>query len=264
MLVFYQIEINPVTNPRTGRVDRPVDDRGPTSEEVPAAIAAVAALEDPTRRALYRYIVAAPKPVGREQAATALDLPHHVVRFHLDRLSAAGLLQIEYKRPAGRGGPGAGHPTKLYRPATANYAVSLPERRYDSAGAVLTRAVAAAMREGTPVDEALRLAAGETGHAIGAKAKPHGIRRRGRHGALPAALATLDSCGFVPRPDKDSYVLANCPFQMLAKVEPEVICRMNLAFVGALLDEIGVRSATPRLDPADGRCCVTLRLMQTG
>lgn len=51
-------------------------------------------------------------------------------------------------------------------------------------------------------------------------------------------------------------MLANCPFRTLAQAEPDVICRMNVALVGALLDEIGVRSATARLDPGDGRCCV--------
>jgi predicted ArsR family transcriptional regulator len=241
-------------------VDRPFGEEGSTREEVPAAIAAVAALEDPTRRALYSYVAAAGEPVGREEAAAALELSHHVARFHLDRLSVAGLLQVEYKRPAGRGGPGAGHPTKLYRPAPAEYAVSLPERRYDIAGGVLTRAVATAMRDGTPVGQALELAAGETGRGIGAKAKPHGVRLRRQRATLAAALKTLDSCGFAPRPDAKGYVLANCPFRALAKDEPQVICQMNLAFVGALLDEIGLPSATPRLDPAEGRCCVTLRL----
>lgn len=245
-------------------MDRPFGEEGSASEEAPAAIAAVAALEDPTRRALYHYVAGAGQAVGREQAAAALGLPHHVARFHLDRLLAVGLLQVEYKRPSGRGGPGAGHPTKLYRPASAEYAVNLPERRYDLAGTVLTRAVATAMRDGTPVSHALELAAGDTGRTIGAKTKPHGIRRRRQRGALSAALATLDSCGFAPRPDGNGYVLANCPFQKLAKDEPEVICQMNLAFVAALLEEIGVPSGAPQLDPAEGRCCVTLRVDQGG
>lgn len=70
--------------------------------EFPAAVAAIAALDDPIRRALYRYIAAQGGPVGREDAAAAAGVPRHVARFHLDRLYEAGLLEVEYRRPAGR------------------------------------------------------------------------------------------------------------------------------------------------------------------
>src|SRR5215470_10018214 len=49
----------------------------------------------PTRRALYRYIAAQSVPVGREDVAAAVGVPHHVARFHLDRLHEAGLLEVE-------------------------------------------------------------------------------------------------------------------------------------------------------------------------
>jgi predicted ArsR family transcriptional regulator len=239
-------------------VSAPADEERSGNEEIPAAVAAIAALGDPTRRTLYRYIVAQDGAVGREQAAEALGIARHVARFHLDRLHEAGLLEVEYKRPAGRGGPGAGHPTKLYRPAAAEYAVSVPERRYDIAAEVLTRAVATAMEGGKPVGQALEEAAGQTGRAIGTKARPRGARLRRGRTALVAAVDALDGCGFAPRREGDGYVLANCPFRTLAQAEPDVICRMNLALVGGLLDEIGVRTAATRLDPADGRCCVTV------
>jgi predicted ArsR family transcriptional regulator len=95
--------------------------------EFPAAVTAIAALGDPTRRALYRYIAAQSVPVGREDAAAAVGVPHHVARFHLDRL-------------------------------------------------------------------------------------------------------------------------------------PEVVCRMNLALIASALDAAGARTASAHLDPAEGRCCVTVRL----
>lgn len=232
----------------------------PGREEVPPAVAAIAALGDPTRRSIYRYVVAQDAAVGRERVAEAVGIAHHVARFHLDRLHDAGLLEVDYKRPAGRGGPGGGHPTKLYRPATAEYAVSVPERRYDMAGEVLTRAVATAIDGGKPIGQALEESAAQAGRAIGAEARPRAGRLGRRRTALAAAVEALDSCGFAPRREGDVYVLANCPFRALAQTEPDVICRMNLSLVTALLDEIGVRSATARLDPADGRCCVTARM----
>ena len=224
-----------------------------------AAVAAVAALNDPTRRALYRYVVAQGVPVGRERAAAAVGVAPHVARFHLDRLHDAGLLDVESRRPAGRAGPGAGRPTKLYRPTTADFAVSVPERRYDIVGLVLSRAVATSLDEGTPLGQALEEAADEAGRGIGRHARaPRGPLRRKR-AALAAAVDCLDACGFGPRADGDGYVLGNCPFRALAQEEPDVVCRMNLALVRGLLDEVGVPTANAGLDPAEGRCCVTVK-----
>ena len=226
----------------------------------PAAVAAIAALGDPTRRALYRYIAAQAVPVGREDAAAAVGLPHHVARFHLDRLHEAGLLEVEYKRPAGRAGPGAGRPAKLYRPGPAEFSVSVPERRYDLAGLVLTQAVATAMASDTPAAEALEEAAGEAGRAIGEAARARADGTGDGAGSLAAAVETLDAYGFSPRAEGDGYALGNCPFHALSVQFPEVVCRMNLALIASALDAAGARTASARLDPAEGRCCVTVRL----
>lgn len=235
-----------------------------SGEEFPAAVAAIGALGDPTRRALYRYVAAQRAPVGREDAASAVGIPRHVARFHLDRLQDAGLLQIEYTRPAGRGGPGAGHPTKLYRPTTTEFAVSVPERRYDIAGLVLTRAVATAIESDIPVASALEDAAGETGRTMGRAAKPPSGHAEPHAASVAVALETLDTYGFAPRAENGGYVLANCPFRALAQQAPEVVCQMNFALVTSLLQEIGVRTASAQLDSADGRCCVTVRSAMPG
>jgi predicted ArsR family transcriptional regulator len=228
--------------------------------EFPAAVAAIAALGDPTRRALYRYIAARGVPVGREDAAAAVGVPHHVARFHLDRLHEAGLLEIEYRRPAGRGGPGAGRPAKLYRPGLAEFSVSIPGRRYDLAGLVLAQAVAAAIASDTPAAQALEEAAGEAGRAIGEAARAPADGTGDEAGSLAAALETLDAFGFSPRAEGSGYALGNCPFHALSAQLPEVVCRMNLALISSTLEAAGARNASAHLDPAEGRCCVTVRL----
>src|SRR5215831_7066106 len=166
--------------------------------KIPVAVTAIAALGDPTRRALYQYIAAQDSPVGRDDAAAAVGVPHHVARFHLDRLHEAGLLEVEFKRPPGRSGPGAGRPAKLYRPGPAEFSVSIPERRYDLAGLVLTRAVGTAMAGDTPAAQALEEAAGEAGRAIGEAARAHAHGAGDEAGSLAAALETLDGYGFSP------------------------------------------------------------------
>ena len=35
---------------------------------------------------------------------------------------------------------------------------------------------------------------------------------------------------------------------------------MNLALIASALGAVGVRTASAHLDPAEGRCCVTVRL----
>src|SRR3954452_16102013 len=122
--------------------------------------AGIGALADDTRRGLYSYVASQPQPVGREQAATALGLAMHTANFHLDRMVAEGLLEVEYRRLSGRTGPGAGRPSKLYRRAAREFAVSLPPRRYDLVGDILAAAVTRA-GSGAALDDALEEAARE-------------------------------------------------------------------------------------------------------
>ena len=93
-------------------------------------ITAIAALGDDTRRALFGFVARAPEPVGRDEAAAALELPRSTAAFHLDRLVEAGLLITEHRRLSGRSGPGAGRPAKLYAVAPGEIVASAPERHY--------------------------------------------------------------------------------------------------------------------------------------
>ena len=110
-------------------------------DELGDQLAGVGVLAEPARRTLYQYVVGEPAPVSREQAAAAIGIPVHSVKFHLDKLVAAGLLEVEYRRLTGRSGPGAGRPAKLYRRSAREVALSVPPRRYDLVGEVLAGAV---------------------------------------------------------------------------------------------------------------------------
>jgi predicted ArsR family transcriptional regulator len=211
-----------------------------------AQIASVAALDEPLRRSLYRYVVAQQAPVGREQAAAAVGVALHTAKFHLDRLVAEGLLDVEYARPPGRGGPGAGRPAKLYRRAAREIAVTIPERHYDLAAGVLAAAVEAATHDAIPVAEALDAASRATGRELGA----------GTDGDLPEVLART---GYEPYEDGDGrLVLANCPFHRLAERYTELVCGMNLGLIDGVLETIGADGRHAELDPAPGRCCVVI------
>jgi predicted ArsR family transcriptional regulator len=221
------------------------------------AVAAIAALADPTRRALYRHVVSHTESVGRREAADALRIPQHVARFHLDRLHDVGLLDVEYRRPPGRRGPGAGHPTKRYRRSATEFSVKLPEERYDVAGLIMAKALTDAGAGESPVVAALERAAAEAGKSLGQGAPRNVGRRRTRARPFDAARDVLDGQGFETHRDGRDVVLTNCPFRSLASEYPALICEMNLAFVEGLLAETNT-AAVARLDPAPGRCCVRI------
>jgi len=218
-------------------------------EERAAQLEAIALLAEPVRRELYRYVVERGE-VGREEAARALGISRALAAFHLDRLAAAGLLHVRYRRLTGRSGPGAGRPAKLYRRASTEFRVSLPERRYE----LLAQILAAGLREAGD-GEALRAAARAAGSAVGER-----IRRSGRRATLAVVRRALAEEGFEPADEGGGIVrLRNCPFEALARVDPDLVCRANLWFMEGLLGAAGLDGLVAELDPSPGACCVVFR-----
>jgi predicted ArsR family transcriptional regulator len=208
--------------------------------------AGIGALADETRRRLYAYVAAQREPVGREQAAHALDLALHTASFHLDRLAAEGLLEVDYRRLSGRAGPGAGRPSKLYRRADREFAVSLPPRRYDLVGEILATAVDRTTR-GVPLDRSLAECAHEEGVSLG--------RGSGASGTLDGLAAVLATQGYEPTVADRTVELANCPFDALARNHTDLVCSLNRSYVQGVADGLGC-GVTARLEPEPGHCCV--------
>lgn len=227
-------------------------------DDFAAQVSGVGALAEPARRALYRFVVAQPEPVSRDQAAAGVELPRHTVKFHLDKLVAEGLLDTEYRRLSGRRGPGAGRPTKLYRRSDRQVAVTLPPRHYDLVGRILADAVEDAARDGGPVLDAVQRAAADVGHRLGAEWPDRGSVAA----PLDELAAVLAAHGYEPRVQDDGMVLANCPFHALADEHVALVCGMNLHLIAAVVDELGHTSVRAGLDPAPNRCCVRLTTTQ--
>lgn len=208
-------------------------------------VESIAALGEPVRRSLYRFVVGARRPVSREEAADGVGVALHVAKFHLDRLVQDGLLETEYSRPPGRTGPGAGRPAKLYRRTDREVAVSLPGRNYELAAQVLAAAVATNARTSTPLDRALRTAATEAGRRLAGAGNEDAIDILARNGYEPYATDT-------------GIELGNCPFHSLAADHTELVCGLNLDLLRAMVRRLDDRTLRARLDPGPGRCCVTL------
>jgi predicted ArsR family transcriptional regulator len=226
-----------------------------------AQIAGVAALDQPLRRDLYAMIAAKDGWVGRDEAAEALGVPRSVAAFHLDKLAAAGLLQTRYERTSGRTGPGAGRPAKVYRRSALEVSVSLPERQYDLAGALLSDAVLASTETGCPVDEALTAAARGAGAEAGSAARTELAERTSAKAIRHAAMGALRELGYEPREDRGEILLANCPFHRLAERHRTLICGMNLDLLTGLAEGMDITDRLePSLQPTPGMCCVRLRV----
>jgi predicted ArsR family transcriptional regulator len=210
-----------------------------------ARLAAVASIHDPLRRALFDFVSASATAVGRDEAAQSLGMARATAAFHLDRLVDDGVLTVEFKRLSGKTGPGSGRPAKLYRRASEELLVSIPERHYDLAGSVLASSIEESDRTGEPARQALARVATEHGRELGKRA-----------GSLQSALLTG---GYEPREAADGgTILANCPFHSLAVTHTDVICHANVNLLRGVAEGAEDTEHAIVFDPCDGRCCVRI------
>ena len=56
----------------------------------------------------------------------------------------------------------------------------------------------------------------------------------------------------------DEVCLRNCPFDSLARAHTQLVCGVNLGFVGGVVEGLGCSGVEARLDPAEDRCCVVV------
>jgi predicted ArsR family transcriptional regulator len=209
------------------------------------ALAGLASLDEPVRRRLYEYVSEAGRPVSREEAAGAAGITRTLAAYHLDKLAEAGLLATTYQRPAGRAGPGAGRPAKLYRRAEQEFSVSVPPRAYELLARLLAEAA-----ESDPTGSVRRTLNG-VAHDVG--------RQLGTE-AGGDLLTALRDCGYQPRTGSGGDIeLRNCPFHRLACEHRDLVCGLNLGLVEGMITESSQPRAHALLAPSPDRCCVVVR-----
>lgn len=213
-------------------------------------ISVIAVLDDPVRRRLYDYVTAQAHGVSRSEAAHAVGVQRTLAAFHLDRLAEAGLVEVTFRRPAGRSGPGAGRPAKLYRRSGAEHQVSVPPRDYRSAAELLAEVV-----DLTGAEPQLQRSARSRGAAAGRDARRKAPQARD----ADLVVGALSAQGYQPYQEEAELRLRNCPFHVLASRYPPLICGMNLALLEGLLEGAAVTSLEAGLDPRPEECCVVLR-----
>ena len=189
-----------------------------------SAVAAIAALDDDVRHALYQHVRAsAGTPVTRESAADAVGISRKLAAFHLDKLVELGVLRSGF----GSGPRRVGRAPRVYEPADGDIAVRVPERTPELLAAILVEAVTAEGSEAPELraeDAAYRIAH-RRGVALGSRMRVQA--RPGRLGverATALAYDVLAAEGFEPYRAGSSVRLRNCPFHPLAATAPQFIC----------------------------------------
>jgi predicted ArsR family transcriptional regulator len=220
----------------------------------------VAVLAEPVRRALYSHVAAQPEPVGRDAAAAAVGIRRALAAFHLDRLVAAGLLEVTFRRLSGRTGPGAGRPAKLYQRSKRELDLSLPARRYDVAARLFADALSAVSTGTDSATEALDIAARSFGESLGREARRRAGPRPRRAGLLVAAQEVLAEAGFEPMAgESEVLLLRNCPFDAIAQTHRDLVCGMNLSLMDGVIAGLRATGIVAELDRQPGMCCVVWR-----
>jgi predicted ArsR family transcriptional regulator len=222
-----------------------------------AAVAAIAALDDDVRRALYEHVRAAGSPVSREEAAAAVGISRKLAAFHLDKLVELGVLSSGFAPASTRR---VGRAPRLYEPAGQDIAVRVPERSPELLASILVEAVTTEQPEERAEHAAMRVAR-ERGVALGAAER---ARVRGGRVGAERALATSEQLlareGFEPYTEAGAVRLRNCPFHPAADAAPELVCGLNRAYLSGMVEGLDAGGrVTAELAPRPGECCVELR-----
>ena len=212
-------------------------------------LASLSSLDDPVRRRLYEVVARRTEPVCRDEAAAAAGIGRALAVYHLDKLVESGLLIATYARPAGRTGPGAGRPAKLYARSDREFAVTVPPREYELAARLLAQVVE------SDASGRSRAALLDAARALGAE-----LGGRFRTAGADDLETMLARHGYEPqRDDAGTIRLRNCPFRQLAEQHRDIVCGMNLGLIEGLIAGLQVPEARPSLDPSTEHCCVVIR-----
>ena len=125
-------------------------------------------------------------------------------------------------------------------------------------GHILATAIESSSHPPTPLAEC----AYDEGRRIGESA--HRPSPDGRQGVtsdddLESLSRTLSGQGYEPRIDDDVLMLCNCPFDSLAREHTDLVCGVNQSYVQGVADGLECPDLRACLEPAEGRCCVTVR-----
>jgi predicted ArsR family transcriptional regulator len=216
-----------------------------TANEFASAVTAItSAFGDPTRREIYLFAheQEATGGVTASEVADRFALHPNVARHHLDKLAGGGYVEVHVARD---GKPGAGRPSKRYRPTGKQIAVEVPVRQDDVLITLLGRALNLLPREQA---EAMAEEVGvEYGRVMARSLGESGEHQRSFRSALHAVADALTAHGFAAHAEKRNnelrIVSEHCPFGGAA-IENPVICAVDRGMVKGMLSALYGETST--------------------
>lgn len=195
----------------------------------------------PTRARVLALLQDAAEPMTAAAAAARLGLHVNSVRFHLDGLTADGLV-LRHREE--RSTPG--RPKVLYAAATA--APGVAHRRYRLLAEILSSLLADQLPDPAA-------SAAEAGHAWGRylSPPPEPFRRPPESEAVDTLVQALDKMGFdshvVDEPGSLRLEISHCPFLEVAEGHNNVVCSIHLGLIRGILDQTHAPLTADTLEP---------------
>ena len=189
---------------------------------------------------VLRLLRASKEPRSIASVADELGVHPNTVRFHVDSLARAGLVEQVLGDSVGRGRP----PT-LFRAS----------RRMDPTGPTNYRLLADILTGYVAASPDAATIATQLGRSMSPAlvASPPAHRAPSQTRAVTDLTAFLAELGFSPEPVDGRRAreipLRHCPFQTLAEQHREVICSVHLGVMQGALAAIRAPVAVDRLDP---------------
>jgi len=203
----------------------------------------LSALGDPTRYAIYHYLVASEsRGATAQEVGDAFSIHPNVARLHLTKLEEAGVVESYVQKPL----PGGGRPARAYVVADRPPELEFPAREWRLLSEVATSALAMLMPDAA---ESLCAEGRRHGLALGEaslrRSEPGLVPETGGSPATsPGRLENLRQllCDCHPGAEvrwQDggfSVSLPQCPFREVAASQPQVVCQMHLALLQGMVE----------------------------
>ena len=202
------------------------------------------ALGDPTRHAIFRYLVHAESPVGIAELTDHFRLNHNAIRQHLAKLLAAELVTETTVRS---GGPGRPRLVYVVDPAAeSRWGIVGPYERLSLLLAEIIRTGDTPIAVGRRASEAYRASASAPDDAVA---------------TITEVMARL---GFEPevkrRGHASEIVLETCPFASVVLADRETVCSLHLGLAMGLAEgtDVSVTELVAK-DPRRAHCRLRLQ-----
>jgi predicted ArsR family transcriptional regulator len=209
---------------------------------------AARALGDPTRHAVFRFVVDADRPVDVAELTEQFGLNHNAIRQHLARLVEAELIIEDTAPPVGRG-----RPRLVYEvdPRTeSKWGAIGPYERLSLWLVEMVRSGETPVEVGRRAGRRLRLGTGPAEDPVEVL-----VDQMARQGFDPAVRRRGNSL---------DVILQTCPFETTAVADPDTVCQLHLGIASGLvegLDGLEVDELVPK-DPRRAHCRLRCHLTE--